>query len=82
VSPHRSPKRSIMYLPVRQFDLIADQYNLPRTPVYSMQYIGGVTDAGRIPALRPLAAIPQARSIRQQSRQRLGMRCRSNVGVG
>lgn len=38
------PKVLHLYLPVRQFSLLADQYNLPRTPVHSMQYIGGFAD--------------------------------------
>jgi AraC family transcriptional regulator len=38
------PKALHLYLPVRQFNLLADQYNLTRSPVHSMQYIGGMTD--------------------------------------
>lgn len=38
------PRVLHLYLPVRQFSLLADQYNLPRTPVHSMQYIGGFAD--------------------------------------
>ncbi len=33
-----------LYLPARQFNLLADQYNLPRSPVYAIQYAGCVHD--------------------------------------
>lgn len=33
-----------LYLPVRQFSLLADQYNFVRSPAYSLSYIGGFTD--------------------------------------
>jgi AraC family transcriptional regulator len=38
------PKALHLYLPVRQFNLLADQYNLSRSPVDALQYIGGMTD--------------------------------------
>jgi len=33
-----------LYLPARQFNLLAEQFNLPRSPVHSIQYVGGVND--------------------------------------
>ena len=33
-----------LYLPVRQFSLLADQYNFARSPVHSIQYVGGLSD--------------------------------------
>jgi AraC family transcriptional regulator len=38
------PEALHLYLPVRLFDLIAEQYDLTRSPVHSMHYIGGLTD--------------------------------------
>jgi AraC family transcriptional regulator len=38
------PKALHLYLPVRQFDTLADQYNLARSPVHSIQYLGGLGD--------------------------------------
>src|SRR5262249_26843098 len=38
------PKALHLYLPVRQFSLLADQYNFVRSPAYSLPYIGGLTD--------------------------------------
>ena len=38
------PKALHLYLPVRQFELLADQYNLARSPVHSIQYLGGLRD--------------------------------------
>lgn len=33
-----------LYLPARQFNLLADQYNLPRSPVHCIPYLGGLDD--------------------------------------
>ena len=38
------PEALHLYLPVRQFSLIADHCNLPRSPVHSIRYVGGFTD--------------------------------------
>ncbi len=38
------PKALHLYVPVRQFELLADQYNLARSPVHSIQYLGGLHD--------------------------------------
>src|SRR5262249_44237073 len=38
------PKTLHLYVPVRQFKLLADQYNLARSPVHSIQYLGGLHD--------------------------------------
>lgn len=38
------PKALHLYLPVQQFDLLADQYNLTPSPLHSMPYVGGLTD--------------------------------------
>jgi AraC family transcriptional regulator len=38
------PRTLHLYLPVSQFDVLADQYNLARSVVRSVQYIGGVND--------------------------------------
>lgn len=38
------PKTLHLYLPVRQFSLLADEYNFVRSPAYSLPYIGGLTD--------------------------------------
>lgn len=38
------PEALHLYLPARQFNLLADQYNLSRSPVHSIQYLGGLTD--------------------------------------
>jgi len=38
------PKALHLYVPVRQFELLADQYNLARSPVHSIQYVGGLRD--------------------------------------
>ena len=40
----RIPKALHLYLPVRQFNLLAEQHNLTRSPVHSMHYVGGLTD--------------------------------------
>jgi AraC family transcriptional regulator len=39
------PQTLHLYLPIRQFDLLADQYNLSKSLVRSVQYIGGLNDA-------------------------------------
>jgi AraC family transcriptional regulator len=33
-----------LYLPARQFSLLAEQYNLPRSPVHSIRCVGGLKD--------------------------------------
>jgi AraC family transcriptional regulator len=33
-----------LYLPARQFNLLAERYNLPRSPVHSIRYLGGLND--------------------------------------
>jgi AraC family transcriptional regulator len=38
------PKLLHLYLPVRQFELLSDQYNLAQCPVHSIQYLGGLRD--------------------------------------
>jgi AraC family transcriptional regulator len=38
------PRTLHLYLPARQFNSLADEYNLPRSPVHSIQYIGGLAD--------------------------------------
>jgi len=38
------PKALHLYVPARQFNLLADQYNLARSPVHSIQYLGGLHD--------------------------------------
>jgi AraC family transcriptional regulator len=38
------PKALHLYLPVGQFSYLTDQYNLARSPVHSLQYIGGFCD--------------------------------------
>ena len=38
------PKALHLYVPVRQFELLADQYNLARSPLHSIQYLGGLHD--------------------------------------
>ena len=38
------PRALHLYLPARQFNVLADQYNLPRSPVHSIPYIGGLRD--------------------------------------
>lgn len=38
------PKALHLYLPIRQFEVLSDQYNLARSPVHSIQYVGGLRD--------------------------------------
>ena len=38
------PRALHIYLPARQFNLLADQYNLSQSPVHSIPYIGGLRD--------------------------------------
>jgi AraC family transcriptional regulator len=33
-----------LYLPARQFNLLADRYNFPRSPVHCIPYLGGLED--------------------------------------
>ncbi|WP_198026622.1 AraC family transcriptional regulator [Bradyrhizobium sp. ARR65] len=39
------PKALHLYLPLRQFDTLADRYSLPRSLARSIQYVGGLDDA-------------------------------------
>ncbi len=39
------PRALHLYLPARQFSRLAEQYNLARSPVHSIQYLGGLQDA-------------------------------------
>ena len=38
------PRALHLYLPPRQFSLLADQYNLPQSPLHSIAYLGGLRD--------------------------------------
>jgi AraC family transcriptional regulator len=38
------PEALHLYLPARQFDLLADRYNLAGSPVHAIRYQGGLTD--------------------------------------
>lgn len=38
------PEALHLYLPASQFNRLADQYNLARSPVHSIQYLGGLRD--------------------------------------
>jgi AraC family transcriptional regulator len=40
----RIAKALHLYLPVRQFNLLAEQHNLTRSPLHAMHYVGGITD--------------------------------------
>jgi AraC family transcriptional regulator len=39
------PQTLHLYLPIHQFDALADQYNLSKSLVRSVQYVGGINDA-------------------------------------
>jgi AraC family transcriptional regulator len=38
------PQTLHLFLPIQQFDSLADQYNLGKSLVRSVQYVGGVND--------------------------------------
>ncbi len=38
------PRALHLYLPARQFSLLAEQHNLARSPVHAIQYLGGMQD--------------------------------------